>query len=157
MGWKYTPHVIEPVVGLNRAFLCFLLDAYTEEYDEDGKVSRVYLDLHPKLAPYTVAVLPLIEHEILLGYAEAVARECRRQEIKVVIDTQQSIGERYAKHDEIGTPYVVTVDRETPIDGEVILHYRNTKKQFRLKPREIIWMLEGVCKLPFMVLSTGHT
>ncbi|MEY4630509.1 MAG: hypothetical protein RIQ81_629 [Pseudomonadota bacterium] len=134
-GWRYTPYVIEPAAGLTRSVLCFLLDAYAEEkgVDHEGKEKvRVLLKLHPRLAPIKAAVLPLVKKDGQPEKARAVVREFQRLGINVSYDEQQSIGKRYAKHDEIGTPFCITIDNETISGDTVTIRDRDSATQVRV-------------------------
>lgn len=136
MGWRYTPYVIEPAAGLTRSVLCFLLDAYCEEkgVDHEGnEKSRVVLKLHPKLAPYKAAILPLVKKDGLPEKAKEIVKTLRRHGLNISYDEQQSIGKRYARHDEIGTPYCLTVDMQSLEDGTVTIRDRDTATQQRIK------------------------
>ncbi|HVB04990.1 MAG TPA: glycine--tRNA ligase [Acidimicrobiales bacterium] len=128
-GERYVPHVIEPAAGATRAMMAFLLAAYDE--DEVGGEKRVVLRLHPRLAPYQVAVLPLSKKEPLDGLAREVARSCRGRFFCDYDDTQ-SIGRRYRRQDEIGTPLCVTVDFESLDDKAVTIRDRDTTEQVRV-------------------------
>ncbi len=134
-GWRYIPYVIEPAAGLTRAFFCFLLDAYHEEKGVDAKgneKTRIILKLHPSLAPYQVAVLPLLRKDGHPERAEAIASILRSEGFRVSRDDASSIGKRYAKHDEVGTPFCVTVDGES-IEGKgVTVRHRDTAEQVRV-------------------------
>ena len=135
MGWRYTPYVIEPSAGLTRAVLAFMLDAYTEEsgVDADGnEKSRVLLKLNPRLAPIKVAVLPLVKKDNLPETARDIVNRFYKAGINASYDEQHSIGKRYAKHDEIGTPYCITVDHQTLEDSMVTIRDRDTTKQDRI-------------------------
>jgi glycyl-tRNA synthetase len=136
MGWRYTPYVIEPAAGLTRSVLCFLLDAYCEEkgVDHEGnEKSRVVLKLHPRLAPYKAAILPLVKKDGLPEKAKEIVKTLRRHGLNVSYDEQQSIGKRYARHDEIGTPYCLTVDMQSLEDSTVTIRDRDTATQQRIK------------------------
>lgn len=140
-GWRYTPYVIEPSAGLTRGFLTFLLDAYTEEQgvDADGKEKqRVLLKLNPKLAPYKAAVLPLVKKEGLPDAARKIVNEFLKTGINARYDEQQSIGKRYARHDEVGTPYCLTVDHQTLSDETVTIRDRDTTQQDRIPIAEAV-------------------
>jgi glycyl-tRNA synthetase len=128
---RYTPYVIEPSAGLTRAFLCFLLDAYDEEEGESG--TRTVLRLHPKLAPIQLAILPLVKKDGMPEWAQKLAEEARKHWV-VDYDEQQSIGKRYARHDEIGTPFCITVDQQSVQEGQVTLRLRDDRRQIRLTP-----------------------
>ena len=120
---RYVPHVIEPAAGADRATLAFLVDAYDE--DELGGELRTVLKLHPRLAPVKVAVLPLVRKD---GQPE-VAREivaALRGRMQTEYDEGGSIGKRYRRQDEIGTPYCVTVDHQTLDDRTVTVRDRDS-------------------------------
>ena len=140
-GWRFVPYVIEPSAGLTRACLCFMLDAYDEETttDQNGKEkTRVVLRLHPRLAPYKAAVLPLVKKDGHPEKARDIAKEFRKHGINVSYDDNQSIGKRYAKHDEIGTPYCLTVDNQTIEDNTVTIRDRDTMEQSRINISDAI-------------------
>ena len=126
---RYVPHVVEPAAGADRATLAFLLAAYAEEEVEGEK--RTVLRLDPRLAPITVAVLPLSRHERLVPVAEDVAAALRPH-FMVDIDSAGSIGRRYRRQDEVGTPWCVTIDFETLEDKAVTVRDRDTMGQERL-------------------------
>jgi glycyl-tRNA synthetase len=135
-GWRYIPYVIEPAAGLTRSVLCFLTDAYTEEggVDASGEdKTRVLMKLHPRLAPYKAAILPLVKKDGQPEIAEKIVQEFRKQGINVSCDMNQSIGKRYSRHDEIGTPYCLTIDNETAADQTITIRDRDTAKQERIK------------------------
>lgn len=134
-GWRYTPYVIEPAAGLTRAVLVYLCDAYAVEkgVDHAGKEkSRVLLKLNPKLAPYKAAVLPLLKKDGQPEKAREIAQQFREAGLNVSFDPNQSIGKRYAKHDEVGTPYCITVDGDTMDDNTVTIRNRDTAEQERI-------------------------
>ena len=126
---RFFPCVIEPAAGATRTTFAFLIDAYNEE-EVEGE-SRTVLKLHPRLAPYKVAVLPLSKRAELIEPAERLAAELRRRWM-VELDVTQSIGRRYRRQDEIGTPYCVTVDFESLDDGAVTVRDRDTMAQDRI-------------------------
>ena len=126
---RYTPYVIEPSGGVDRATLAFWLDAYDEE--PDGNATRVVLHLHRQLAPVTVAVLPLSRNARLLPTARGVY-DLLRKHFRAQFDDSQSIGRRYRRQDEIGTTYCVTVDFDTLDDRQVTLRDRDTMHQIRI-------------------------
>ncbi len=134
-GWRYVPYVIEPAAGLTRSVLCFLLDAYCEEkgVDHEGKEKiRVVLKLHPRLAPIKAAILPLIKKDGQPEKAREIVKKFRKAGLNISYDEQQSIGKRYARHDEIGTPYCITVDPQTLLDNTVTIRDRDTAQQVRV-------------------------
>ena len=121
--------------------LCFLLDAYSEEkgVDHEGKEkTRVVLKLHPRLAPIKAAVLPLVKKDGQPEKARAIVAELRRHGLNVSYDEQQSIGKRYAKHDEIGTPFCITIDPETITSDTVTIRDRDSATQVRVPTAKAI-------------------
>jgi glycyl-tRNA synthetase len=134
-GWRYTPYVIEPAAGLSRAVLAFLCDAYVEEKGTDAEGAekiRVVLKLNPRLAPIKVAILPLMKKEGMPEAGRDVVQRFYKEGISASYDEQQSIGKRYARHDEIGTPYCITIDHQTLTDNTVTIRDRDTTKQDRI-------------------------
>ncbi len=134
-GWRYVPYVIEPAAGLTRSVLAFLIDAYSEERGTDANGQekvRTVLKLHPMLAPIKAAVLPLVKKDGQPEKAAAIAKELRRAGLNVDCDEQQSIGKRYAKHDEIGTPFCITIDPQTMSDDTVTVRFRDSAEQKRM-------------------------
>ena len=131
---RYLPYVIEPAAGADRATLAFLLAAYDEEEvpnDKGGTESRTVLRLHPRLAPVKVAVLPLSKNEKLVPVADEVA-DALRGELMIDVDVTGSIGRRYRRQDEIGTPLCVTVDFDTLDDRAVTIRDRDSMAQARV-------------------------
>lgn len=124
---KIVPHVIEPAVGINRLFLMTLLDAYTEDAE------RVFLKLKPSLAPFKVAVFPLLHNKPELVSKAREIYEMLKPEMMVAWDDRGNIGKRYASQDEIGTPYCITVDFDTLKDGDATVRDRDSAKQERVK------------------------
>jgi glycyl-tRNA synthetase len=124
------PHVIEPAAGVDRIMLTLLMDAYDEETDDKGE-TRVVLRLAPEVAPVTVAVLPLSRNEKLVPTAREVW-DTLRPFFRTQYDDAQSIGRRYRRQDEIGTPLCVTVDFETIDDRAVTIRDRDTMEQRRV-------------------------
>ncbi|MBI5122406.1 glycine--tRNA ligase [Candidatus Roizmanbacteria bacterium] len=138
-GQKIMPHVIEPAVGINRLLLMVLVDAYTEQGTsaggEEGK--RVVLNLHPRLAPYKVAVFPLLANkENLVEKAKGIYDELKKH-FMVTFDARGNIGKRYLYQDEIGTPWCVTVDFDTIEDDAVTVRDRITTKQERVAIKDL--------------------
>ena len=131
---KIVPHVVaEPSLGVGRAFLVFMYDAYAYDKDRDN----IVLKLHPRLAPVNVAVLPLLSNKPeLLKKAEDLykAMKCC---FKCVYDKSGSIGKRYARNDEIGTPYCVTVDFDSLENDDVTIRDRDTTEQKRVKIKDL--------------------
>ena len=137
---RFFPHVIEPAAGATRTTFAFLIDAYNEEKVNDE--TRVVLKLDPRLAPYKVAVLPLSKKPELIEPAERIATELRRRWMTEV-DTTQSIGRRYRRQDEIGTPFAVTVDFDTLEDQAVTVRHRDTMSQDRIPMTGLVDYLAG--------------
>ena len=136
MGWRYTPYVIEPAAGLNRGVFTYLIDAYSEEKGVDaegGEKTRVLLKLHPKLAPFKVAVLPLVKKDGLPEAGHRIVADFYKAGLNASYDEQQSIGKRYARHDEIGTPFCLTVDHQTTEDETVTIRDRDSTRQERIR------------------------
>lgn len=134
-GHRFTPFVIEPAAGLTRGVLAFLLDAYSEEEGVDAEgvtKTRVLLKLHPKLAPIKAAVLPLVKKDGLPEIGRKIVSEFYAAGVNARYDEQQSIGKRYARHDEVGTPYCLTIDHQTVTDGTITIRDRDTTKQERI-------------------------
>ena len=125
----YVPHVIEPAAGATRTAMAFLMAAYDEDTVNDG--TRTVLRLHPKLAPYQVAVLPLSKKDTLTPTAHEIFDIVKGSWMSDYDETQ-SIGKRYARQDEIGTPFCVTVDFETLEDRAVTVRARDTRAQERI-------------------------
>jgi glycyl-tRNA synthetase len=126
---RYVPYVIEPAAGVNRSMAAFLLSAYDE--DTVGGEARQILRLHPRLAPYKVAVLPLSKKDTLTPLARKVFAELTDRYMCDYDDTQ-SIGKRYRRQDEIGTPLCVTVDFASLEDDAVTIRDRDTTEQVRV-------------------------
>jgi glycyl-tRNA synthetase len=127
--------VIEPAAGATRTMAAFLLAAYDE--DEVGGEARTVLRLHPRLAPYKVAVLPLSKKETLTPTAREVY-DLLAPQMMVDYDDTQSIGRRYRRQDEIGTPLAVTVDFETLDDQAVTIRDRDTTEQVRVPIAQLV-------------------
>jgi glycyl-tRNA synthetase len=139
--WKYKPFVIEPAAGATRALLCFLIDAYHEEERRTatGEMEiRTILKLHPKLAPIKCAVLPLVKKDGMPEKAREIIAALLKAGVNAKYDEKAAIGKRYAKHDEIGTPWCVTVDGQSLQDNTVTLRDRDTTLQVRLPIAEVV-------------------
>jgi glycyl-tRNA synthetase len=134
MGQSIIPYVIEPSAGVDRSLLAFLLDAYDEDVVEGE--NRVVLRLHPLLAPVKVAILPLSHNEKLVPSAKEVYTELR-QSFTTQYDDAQSIGRRYRRQDEIGTPLCVTIDFLSLEDHQATIRERDTLKQIRVPISEL--------------------
>ncbi|HAZ31376.1 MAG TPA: glycine--tRNA ligase, partial [Dehalococcoidia bacterium] len=151
---SYTPYVIEPSAGADRAALAFLADAYAEELDDKGDI-RVVLHFHPALAPIKVAMLPLSRNEKLVPLAKEVYENLRRHWM-VQYDDAQSIGRRYRRQDEIGTPFCVTVDFQSLEDNQVTIRDRDSMRQIRVPIAGLSACLSAkIAGEPFEVLPPG--
>ncbi|HKX45363.1 MAG TPA: glycine--tRNA ligase [Planctomycetota bacterium] len=137
----YTPYVVEPAGGINRMALTFLIDAYDEEQVE-GEL-RVVLRLHPRIAPTTVAVLPLVKKEGMPERAQAIGARLRRARLSTFYDEKAAIGRRYRRQDEAGTPFCVTVDGQTLEDGTVTVRHRDSMAQERVPELDLVPHLEA--------------
>jgi len=127
---RYVPYVIEPALGVGRAFLTFMCDAYDEEVVADRP--RTVLHLHPRLAPVKVAVLPLIGKDSAMVERARPLYEDLRRSLSAEYDDSAAIGKRYRRQDEIGTPWALTIDEQTAVDGTVTLRDRDTLEQERI-------------------------
>ena len=136
---RYIPYVIEPSGGVDRATLAFWLDSYDEE--PDGDAIRVVSHLHRKLAPITVAVLPLSRNARLAPTARNI-HDLLRRHFSTQYDDAQSVGRRYRRQDEIGTPYCVTVDFDTLDDEQVTIRDRDTMHQVRVPVADLVGVLQ---------------
>jgi glycyl-tRNA synthetase len=143
---RYVPHVIEPAAGADRATLAFLVDAYDEE-EVEGE-TRTLLRLHPKLAPVKVAILPLVKRDGQPEVAREIYADLRRR-MQAEYDEGGSIGKRYRRQDEIGTPWGVTVDHQTLEDRTVTLRDRDTLEQVRIPIDELGDELERRLRAPW--------
>ena len=129
-GERYTPHVIEPAVSIERIFVAMLADGYHEE--EVAERQRTVLRLHPAVAPVKAAILPLIARdEGMVGHARALYEQLRREHV-VEYDDGGAIGRRYRRQDEIGTPFAFTIDEQTLEDETVTVRDRDSLGQERL-------------------------
>ena len=139
-GKRYRPHVIEPAAGATRTMMAFLLAAYDEE--EVRGETRTVLRLHPRLAPYKVAVLPLSKKPELSGVAAEVLGLVQSKWM-ADYDETQAIGRRYRRQDELGTPYCVTVDFDTLEDRAVTVRDRDSMAQERVAIDDLVSHLDG--------------
>jgi len=128
---KFYPHVIEPSLGVDRSVLAVLLSSYKEEEE------RVVLKLKPKLAPYKVAVFPLLKNKPELVKKAREVYDILKKEFSVAFDDRGNIGKRYYSQDEIGTPFCVTIDFDTLEKDDVTVRDRDTMKQERIKISEL--------------------
>jgi len=137
-GEKYVPYVVEPTMGIDRAMLACLVDAYDESDGSDGReAGEVTLRLDPKVAPIKVAVFPLVKKEGLPEIAKKIVVDLRKAGIMTFYDESGSVGRRYRRQDEIGTPWCITVDFDSLKDNSVTLRDRDSMKQERVALRDI--------------------
>lgn len=147
-----TPYVIEPAAGVDRMMLAFMLDAYREEtIQTDNKSAkqdvRTYLKFHSSIAPITVGILPLSRNEKLIPLSQKIYKDLRiNTHLNINYDDAQSIGRRYRRFDEIGTPYCVTIDFDSLDDQQVTIRDRDTLSQKRLPIIELSQYLEDKMK-----------
>jgi glycyl-tRNA synthetase len=127
---RFVPWVIETSAGLTRTVLTVLVDSYDEDTADGDK--RVVLRLHPRLAPITVGVFPLVKKDGLADLAREIELELR-EDFSTFYDQGGAIGRRYRRQDEIGTPYGITIDYQSKEDGTVTLRYRDSMEQVRVK------------------------
>jgi glycyl-tRNA synthetase len=133
---RYYPHVIEPAAGVNRTVLALLMDAYSERTNEKGE-TRVILKLHRQLAPIKAAILPLAKNKPeIVGMAKAIKRSLQPV-LRAVYDDTGGIGKLYARQDEIGTPFCVTVDHQSLEDEAVTVRDRDSWEQERVKVADL--------------------
>lgn len=137
-GESFIPYVVETAMGVNRAMLAVMLNAYTEEQLEDDK-SRVVLKLKPKLAPVKAAVIPLARNvPELVATAENLAIELRKLGMgRIELENSGNIGKNYRRHDEIGTPVCITIDHQSMEDGMATIRHRDTMEQERIKIADV--------------------
>ena len=143
-GDRYVPHVIEPAAGATRTAMAFLMAAYDEEEVEregQGKgESRIVLRLHPRIAPYKVAILPLSKNEKLVPVSREVLGQLQPH-FMCDYDETQAIGRRYRRQDELGTPFCVTVDFDSLDDHAVTIRDRDTMEQQRVAIGDLVGLL----------------
>ncbi|MEE9212749.1 MAG: His/Gly/Thr/Pro-type tRNA ligase C-terminal domain-containing protein, partial [Phycisphaeraceae bacterium] len=125
---RYFPHVVEPSAGADRGSLALICEAYTPD---ESRPSKVYLKFHPRLAPIKAAVFPLVNKDGMPEVAEKLYLQLRSK-FACQFDVKQTIGKRYARMDEAGTPYCFTIDGETLKDQTVTVRYRDTQQQDRI-------------------------
>jgi glycyl-tRNA synthetase len=151
-GEAYVPHVIEPAAGVDRTMLAFMVDAYDVEEVEGRK--RTVLRLHPRLAAVKAAVLPLVSRDGMPQRAREIYEEVRAR-IPAEYDEGGSIGKRYRRQDEIGTPWGITVDGQTMEDGTVTLRDRDTLEQERVAAEGIADLLAAKLAEPWRTPKLG--
>lgn len=132
---KFIPHVIEPSFGVDRTFLAVLAESYQEQ--EVNGEKRIYLSLKPELAPYKIAVFPLLANKLELVSKAKEIYQLLKKDFVVAWDDIGNIGKRYRRQDEIGTPYCITVDFDTLKDNTVTVRNRDTMEQERVNVNEL--------------------
>ena len=148
---KFWPYVIEPSAGADRATLAFLVDAFEEVTSDKQQVTsrkpgEIVLHLHPKLAPYKVAILPLVKNKPEITKIAKDIYDEFKQFWFISYDEVSSIGRRYRRQDEIGTPYCVTIDFDSIKDKSVTVRDRDTMKQERIKIKELAgYLMTKIC------------
>jgi len=147
---KVLAHVIcEPSLGVERAFLVFMFDAYSQNEKGD-----IVLKLNPKLAPIKAAVFPIVKQPQYIEMSENIMKDLRK-EFNVIYDKSGSIGRRYARNDEIGTPYCITVDDKSPEKQDVTIRDRDTTKQIRVKIKDLKDILRKLINGEIEFLKAG--
>ncbi len=140
---KYFPHIIEPSAGADRGVLALLCEAYT---DDPSRPSGVVMKFHPRMAPVKAGVFPLVDKDGMPEIAEKLYLELRKQ-WNVQIDVKQSIGKRYARMDEAGTPFCFTIDTQTLSDQTVTVRYRDTLQQERIALNQVSQFLKNALEV----------
>lgn len=135
---RYFPHIIEPSAGVDRGILALLCEAYTED---PNRPSGVYLKFHPRMAPIKAGIFPLVDKEGMGEIAERLYIELKKR-WNVQLDIKQNIGKRYARMDEIGTPFCFTIDTQTLTDNTVTIRYRDDLVQKRIEISQVSQFLE---------------
>ncbi|MGV8152437.1 MAG: glycine--tRNA ligase [Candidatus Nanoarchaeia archaeon] len=148
---KVVPRVIEPTFGMERVFLGILTKAYNYDKERDN----IVLKIPPKLAPIKAAVFPIIKSEEYNKIAEDIVSDLRK-EFRVVYDKGGSIGRRYARNDNIGTPYCITIDDKSPLQKDVTIRDRNSTKQIRVKIKDLKEILRKLIYNETDFLSAGE-
>lgn len=135
---RYFPHVIEPSAGADRGALALLCEAYTPD---ESRASKVFMRFHPRMAPIKAGVFPLVAKDGMPEVADRLYRELRKRWV-VECDEKQSIGKRYARMDEAGTPFCFTIDGESLSDHTVTVRHRDTQAQERIAIDRVAHFLE---------------
>ena len=137
---RFTPHVIEPSAGADRATLAFLCEAYTEDKQPDDKgnmQTRVVMKFHPRIAPIKAAVFPLVKKDGMPEVARDIYRKLKKR-FPAFYDEKGAVGRRYRRQDEAGTPYCITVDGQTLTDQTVTIRDRDSLEQWRVKIDDVV-------------------
>lgn len=142
---RYFPHIIEPSAGADRGVLALLCEAFTED---PARPSGVFMKFHPRMAPIKAGIFPLVDREGMPDIARKLYLELRQKRWNVQMDVKQSIGKRYARMDEAGTPYCFTIDTQTLSDQTVTVRYRDTLQQERIALGQVATFLEDkICEI----------
>ena len=139
---KYSPNVIEPSFGIGRIVYCVMEHCFKVR-EKDAR--RTYFDFPPAVAPYKASILPLIENEEFLKFVEPIRKVLVQNGVSYKIDEADSIGRRYARTDEIGVPFGITIDDITLKDNTVTLREIDTMKQIRVPINEVGTIIKNVC------------
>lgn len=148
-GEIFTPHVIEPSIGVDRLLLAILCDAFTIDSvpdENDIMRNRTSLKIHPRIAPIKASVLPLTKKENMPDIAIKLYGRLKKK-FNIIYDDKDAIGRRYRRADEIGIPICITIDGQTLIDNSVTFRHRDDLKQWRVNINEIEQKLEESFKL----------
>jgi glycyl-tRNA synthetase len=137
------PYVIEPAAGADRATLAFLIDAYDVDKED---AQRVIMRFHPSLAPIKAAVLPLVKKEGMPEKAEKIFNDLLDNSIKAAFDISSAIGRRYARQDEAGTPFCITVDGQTLEDDTITIRERDSRQQYRVSASSCVEVISKKMK-----------
>ena len=152
-GEEVVPHVIEPSFGIDRILYSILDHSYYED-EIDGE-KRAVLRFKPQVAPIEVAVLPLMDRSELVGPAKKILEELRSRGMRTDYDTSGSIGRRYRRNDEIGTPYEVTIDYETIEEGTVTIRDRDSMSQVRVARWQVVDKLQALLNGDLLFQDAG--
>ncbi len=139
VGKNYIPYVVETSIGADRLFLMMMCESYTEDSGVDAKgndKTRIYLKIHPALAPVKAAILPLMKKDGLSEIATSIYEDLK-MDLKVTYDESAAIGKRYTRQDLIGTPFCIAVDHQTKEDNTVTIRHRDTTEQERIAIPEL--------------------
>ncbi len=137
---RFIPHVIEPSAGADRATLAFLCEAYHEDQAPDDKgdmQTRTVMKFHPRIAPVKAAVFPLVKKDGMPEAAKEIYTALKKR-FNVFYDEKGAVGRRYRRQDEAGTPFCITVDGQTLVDGTVTVRDRDTLEQRRVKSADLV-------------------
>ncbi len=151
---NYIPYVVETSVGADRLFLAVLCNAFTKETTVDGEQTkeRIYLNLHPALAPIKVAICPIVKKDGLSELGQKMYKELKT-EFNASFDEKDSIGKRYTRQDLIGTPYCVAIDYQTLEDQTVTVRHRNSMQQERMTLEEVKNLLRSTATMSVLLNS----